>query len=196
MTRGRLEGASVTAAIEIERFATFDHATRRFIAYAIQQVPELARYVGDPPGVAENPPAPFAVGPEERQERAAAYVAIPALRACRAKGPEGQRLRRQHFGDLLGMAKVDLRWKRLRTRPAFIFCYERLVGAEWRELLIPCWKEAVLQRRKRGGVQLPLDRRLREDEAVPNLLEDDTPPIFYPSMADADGLETPLLTGL
>lgn len=196
MTKWRLDGAPVTAAIEIERFATFDHLTRRFIAYSLQQVPELAAYIGNPLGVAENPPVAFVVTAQEAQERAAAYDALGLLRACRARGVEGQRQRRMMFGDLLGMAKVDLRWKRLTSRAAFIFCYERLVGAQWRELLIPCWKEAALQRRRKGVVQLPLDRRLRDDTSVPNLLEDDAPPIFYPSMADADALGAPLLTGL
>jgi hypothetical protein len=58
-------------------------------------------------------------------------------------------------------------------------------------MLIPLWKEAALTRKKRGPIQLPLDRRLRDDHAVPNLLENDTPPMFYPSMADADALTTP-----
>src|SRR5690348_16222048 len=118
MSRWRLDGAPVTAAIEIERFAGFDHPTRRFIAYALRQVPELAAYIGDPPGVADNPPAPFLVSPEEEQERAAAYDMLPLLRSCRARGREGQRQRRILFGDLLAMAKVDLRWKRLKTKPA------------------------------------------------------------------------------
>jgi hypothetical protein len=196
MTRWRLGGAALDASIEIERFASFDHPTRRFIAYSLSQVPNLAEFIGNPADIAGNRPAPFVVSAEEQAERSAAYAAVTALRACRARGAAGQRLRRAHFGDLLGMAKIDLRWKRLRTRPAFIFCYERLVGAEWRELLIPCWKEAALQRRKRGPVQLPLDRRLRDDASVPNLLEDDTPPIFYPSMADADAIESPLLARL
>ena len=196
MTQWRLDGMPVTAAIEIERFAAFDHQTRRFIAYALQQVPELARFIGDPPGVAENDPAPFTVTPAEQRERAAAYDILPMMRACRAKGLAGQRERRLLFGDLLGMAKVDLKWKRITTRPAFIFLYERLAGAEWRELLIPCWKEAVFQRRKKGPVQLPLDRRLIEDASVPNLLENDQPPMFYPSMADADAIGAPLIAGL
>jgi hypothetical protein len=191
-----MDGAALDASIEIERFASFDHPTRRFIAYAMTLVPELAAYIGNPGGVAGNPPAPFSVPPEEKAEREVVYAGIPNLRACRKKGAEGQRLRRQNFGDLLAMAKVDLRWKRLTNRAAFIFCYERLIGGEWRELLIPCWKEAALQRRKKGIVQLPLDRRLRDDASVPNLLEDDTPPIFYPSMADADEFGAPLLTGL
>lgn len=193
-------GASLDAAIEIERFASFDHPTRRFIAHAMTFVPQLVEFIGNPPGIGGNPPAPFAVSADEQAERAAAYAAIPKLRDCRARGAEGQRLRRQQFGDLLAMGKVDLRWKRLTSRPALIFCYERLVGAEWRELLIPLWKEAALQRRKRGPVQspvqLPLDRRLRDDASVPNLLEDDTPPMFYPSMADADSIGSPLLAGL
>ena len=199
MKRGngwRLDGAPVTAAIEIERFSGFDHATRRFIAYALSLNPELAAYVGNPPTVADNAPAPFLISLEEEDERRAAYAAIPEIRACCATGVLGQRLRRQHFAELLAIAKVDLKWKRLRTRAALIFCYERLVGAEWRELLIPCWKEAVFQRRKRGPVQLPLDYRLRDDSAVPNMLEDDQPPVFYPSMADADSFESPLLVGL
>jgi hypothetical protein len=196
MTRWRLGGAALDASIEIERFASFDHPTRRFIAYALALVPQLAEYIGNPPSVAGNPPSPFVVSTEEHAERLAAYAAIPELRACRSKGREGQRLRRQHFGAMLGMAKVDLRYKRLIDVPQFIFCYERLVGGEWRELLIPCWIGAVAQRRKRGPVQLPLDRRLRDDASVPNLLEDDTPPMFYPSMADADAIGSPLLAGL
>jgi hypothetical protein len=196
MSRWRLGGAPLDAAIEIDRFAAFDHPTRRFIAYAMTLVPELAEYIGNPDGIAGNRPAPFVVSLEEATERAEAYAAVPILRACRAKGAAGQRVRRQNFGALLGMAKVDLRWKRLTTRPALIFCYERLVGSEWRELLIPCWKEAALQRKKRGPVQLPLDRRLCDDGSVPNLLEDDTPPMFYPSMADADAIGSPLLAGL
>ncbi|HET7816631.1 MAG TPA: hypothetical protein VFK58_03535 [Sphingomicrobium sp.] len=186
----------MTAAIEIERFASFDHPTQRFIAYALQQVPELARYIGNPRTHAGNPTAPFVVNVLEQEERAAAYGRLPVLRSCKARGLEGQRERRLLFGSLLAMAKVDLKWKRLRTLPAFIFLYERLAGAEWRELLIPCWDEAVVQHRKKGPTQLPLDRRLREDAAVPNLLTDDQPPMFYPSMADADTLGAPLLAGL
>jgi hypothetical protein len=93
------------------------------------------------------------------------------------------------------MAKVDLRWKRLTARPQFIFCYERLVGAEWRQLLVPCWNEAALQRRRKGPVQLPLDRRLTDDASIPRLLQDDRPPMFYPSLADADAIGAPLLAG-
>ena len=196
MPTWRLDGAPVTAAIEIERFASFDYPTRRFIAYALRLVPELADYIGDPSGIADNPPAPFLVGEQEQRERAAAYDALPLLRSCRARGRDGQRQRRILFGDLLTMAKVDLRWKRITTKPAFIFLYERLAGAEWRELLVPCWNEATLQRRRKGPTQLPLDARLRDDTAVPNLLQDDMPPIFYPSMSDADAIGSPLLTGL
>ena len=196
MTRWRLDGAPVDAAIEIERFASFDHPTRRFIAYAINHVPELAAFIGEQVTHAGNSPAPFSVKAEEQTERDNAYAAIPLLRACRATGVEGQRERRQHFGALLGMAKVDLRWKRLTDVPQFIFCYERLVGAQWRQLLIPCWIEAGHQRKKKGPVQLPLDRRLRDDSAVPNSLEGDRPPMFYPSMADADAIGSPLLAGL
>ena len=159
-------------------------------------MPELKSYIGDPPGVADNPPAPFIVSAEEQRERTAAYDALPMLRSCRARGRTGQRQRRRLFGDLLTMGKVDLRWKRLTTKPAFIFLYERLAGAEWRELLVPCWNEAAFQRRRKGPTQLPLVPKLREDSAIPNLLEDDTPPIFYPSMADADAIGSPLLNGL
>jgi hypothetical protein len=186
----------VDAAIEIESFASFDHAARRFIAYAIAQVPELAAFVGEQPTHAGNAPAPFNITAQEIDERSEAYAAIPLLRSCRARGAEGQRQRRQHFGALLGMAKVDLRWKRLTGMPEFIFCYERMVGGEWRQLLVPCWVEATHQRRKKGPVQLPLDRRLKDDASVPRSLEDDRPPMFYPSMADADSLGAPLLAGL
>ena len=195
-SKWRLDGAPVDAAIEIECFAAFDHPTRRFIAYAIGFVPELAAFIGDQLTHAGNAPAPFLVSEQERTERAEAYLAIPLLRSCRLKGAEGQRQRRQHFGALLGMAKVDLRWKRLTDTPQFIFCYERLVGAGWRQLLVPCWIEAAHQRRKKGGVQLPLDRRLKDDASVPRSLENDRPPMFYPSMADADALGAPLITGL
>ena len=39
--------------VEIERFASFDHSTRRFIAYAIGYVPELAEFVGGQTTLAE-----------------------------------------------------------------------------------------------------------------------------------------------
>lgn len=101
-----------------------------------------------------------------------------------------------HFGDLLGMAKIDLRWKRLVALPPFIFCYERLAGPAWRQLLVPCWNEAKLQRGQRGPAQLPLDVRLREDATIPRALENDPDPTFYPTLADADAFESPLLAGL
>ncbi len=93
---------------------------------------------------------------------------------------------------------MDLRWKRLTVVAPFLFCYERLAGPQWRELLPLCWKEATLQRRRKAEphVQLPLDGRLREDASVPNLLADDSPPRFYPTMADADSFGSPLLVGL
>ena len=58
---------------------------------------------------------------------------------------------------------------------------------------MPCWKEAVLQRRKTGPTQLPLDPRIRDDQSVPNRLEGDPAPRFYQTLADADAFETPLL---
>ena len=104
MTRWRLDGAPVDAAIEIERFASFDHPTRRFIAYAMGFVPELVAFIGDHATHAGNEPAPFKVTDEEAAERTAAYSALPLLRSCRATGAEGRRERRQNFGALLGMA--------------------------------------------------------------------------------------------
>lgn len=102
-------------------------------------------------------------------------------------------MRRQAFGIMLGMAKVDLKWKRLTRHEQFLFCYERLAGHFWRELLMPCWKEAVLQRRKKGPTQLPLDPRIRDDQSVPNRPERDPAPRFYPTLADADAFDAPLL---
>ena len=159
-------------------------------------MPELAAFIGEQPTHAGNKPAPFVVKAEEQAERDHAYGAIPLLRCCQGKGVRGQSERRQQFGALLGMAKVDLRWRRLKAVPEFIFCYERLVGAQWRQLLIPCWIESAHQRRKKGPVQLPLDRRLRDDAAVPSSLEGDRPPMYYPSMVDADAIGSPLLAGL
>ena len=183
------------AALEIERFAAFDHPTRRFIAYAMYYVPGLV-----PPLAAQeltgNKPVPFLVSDKERLERLAAYAPVLKLRACTATGREGQRQRRLLFADLLGMARVDLRWKRLTALPQFIFCYERLVGPAWRQLLVPCWIEAVHQRKAKGAVQLPLDRRLRDDAAVPHLLEADDPPAYFPTLADADRIGLPLLGNL
>lgn len=100
------------------------------------------------------------------------------------------------FADLLGMARVDLRWKRLAGLPEFIFCYKRLVGPAWRQLLVPCRNEAGLQRKSKSAVQLPLDPRLRDDAAVPHLLESDDPPVFFPTLADADRIGLPLLGSL
>ncbi len=182
-------------ALEIERFAAFDHPTRRFIAYAMYFVP------GAVPPLREqelngNQPLPFVVSDEEQAERRAAYAPLFRLRDCTTTGKEGQRQRRLLFGELLGMALVDLRWKRLTALAPFLFCYERLVGPAWRQMLGPCWKEAVHQRRKRGPVQLPLDPRLRDDAAVPHLLESDDPPAFFPTLADADRIGAPLLGSL
>ena len=196
MKRPRLDGFVFETSVEVERFAAFDHPTRRFIAYALSQLPELAKRMLTSETVAGNVPAPFVVSPAEEAERAAAYAALPALRACTAKGAAGQRERRLHFADLIGMARVDVRWKRLVDIPQFIFCYERLVGPAWRQLLVPCWIEAAHQRKSKAPVQLPLDRRLREDGTVPKSLENDPPPVFYPSMADADSIGSPLLAGL
>lgn len=183
-------------AIEIERFATFDHQTRRFIAYALSQVPAIAKRTRGNVGVGGNVPLPFKVSAAEQLERDTAYALLPIVRGCTAKGPEGQRQRRAHFGDLLTIAKVDLRWKRLVDIPQFIFCYERLAGPAWRQLLPTCWTEAACQRRKKGATQLPLDHRLVDDCTVPNSLENDAEPQFYPTIVDADAFGAPLLTGL
>lgn len=190
-----LDSIAMNTAQEIERFAAFEHRTRRFIAYTMYFVPGLV------PPLAEqeltgNQPAPFIVPDAERLERLDAYRCLFELRGCDARGREGQRQRRLAFGGLLGMARVDLRWKRLTSLSQFIFCYERLVGPAWRQLLVPCWNEAVFQRRSKGAVQLPLDRRLREDAAVPHLLENDDPPRFFPTLADADRIGLPLFGSL
>jgi hypothetical protein len=122
---------------------------------------------------------------------------LPLLRACTGKGAAGRRQRRLEFGALLEPARVDLRWKRLTTLPAFLFCYERLAGPAWRELLPLAWKEAVHQRRRKTPPQLPLDGRLREDAAVPSALENEPAPWYFPSLADADAIGgAPLLAGL
>ena len=133
---------------EVERFASFDHATRRFIAHAISLVPQLRPLINAGAGTAGNPPVPLVVSEKEAAERDAAYRVLPLLRTCTAKGDRGRRQRRLEFGALLEPARVDLRWKRLTTLPAFLFCYERIVGPAWRELLPLAWKEAVHQRRK------------------------------------------------
>lgn len=178
--------------MEIERFAAFDHPTRRFIAYAMYFVPGLVPPVWEQELTGNQPP-PFIVSDKEQDERRAAYAPIHRLRACTWTGSKGQRQRRLMFGDLLGMALVDLRWKRLTAMPQFLFCYERLVGPAWRQMLGPCWKEAVHQRRRKGAVQLPLDPRLRDDAAVPHLLERDDPPVYIPTLSDADRIGLPLL---
>lgn len=187
-----IDTLAVDATAEIERFASFDHPTRRFIAHALGHVSPWPGAVGDLTHPI-NPPLPFTTKDAERLERAAAYVGIARLRACNHKGPRGQAMRRQEFGTLLTMARCDLKWKRLTTLPAFIFCYERLAGHLWRQLLVPCWNEATLQRRRKGPTQLPLDRRLTSDAVVPHLLEDDAGCRFYPTLADADAFGAPLL---
>ena len=187
MDRRNITERALDIADEVERFASFDLPTRRFIAHAIALVPDLHPIINRGETVAGNPPLPFEVSEQEAAERAAAYVHIPALRACTAKGRVGQRQRRLNFALLLEPARVDLKWKRLTTLPAFIFCYERIIGPAWRELLPLAWKESVLQRRKKAPPrQLPLDARLREDAAVPSRLENEPAPWFFPSMADAD----------
>lgn len=182
--------------MEIERFVSFDHSTRRFIAYALTLQPEFAARISENQGIAGNPIVPFVVSSQEVAEREQAYTLLPRLRACQAKGDAGRHERRLHFADLLTVAKVDLRWKRLKSIAPFIFLYERIAGPSWRQLLPLCWKEAVLQRRKKGNTQLPLDPRLIDDASAPSLLEDDHPPWYYPSMADADMIAAPLLIGL
>jgi hypothetical protein len=183
---------------EVERFASFDHATRRFIAYSIWLVPELRPLVNTSAGTAGNIAAPFMMTDQEARERAQAHRLMPALRACTAKGEEGRRDRRLNFWALLELAKVDLHWKRLTTLPAFIFCYERTTGPAWRELLPLAWREAALSRRRRKPApQLPLDARLRDDASVPSHLEDDPAPWFFPSLDEADAIGgAPLLAGL
>lgn len=172
---------------EVERYASFDLQTRRFIAHALSRVPELAPIISQEQGVGGNPPRPFETDVAEQAERAAAYAHVAALRACTQKGSAGQRQRRLHFGLVLEVARVDLKWKRLTSLPAFMFCYERLLGPAWRELLPLAWKEAVMQRRKRTAPgQLPLDARLKDDASVPALLEGEPAPWFFPSLADAE----------
>ena len=124
----------------------------------------------------------------------AAYTDAGQLRAANHYGERGQAMRREGFAILLTMAKVDLKWKRLKKREHFIFCYERLAGHFWRQLLPACWKEATLQRSKKGPTQLPLDRRLIDNSAVPNSLERDPAPKFYPALSDADAFDAPLLS--
>lgn len=187
-------------ATEVERFASFDLPTRRFIAYAISLVPELRPLINDSELHAGNASLPFTVPAAEAKKRAAAYAPLPEIRSSNGYGTEGQRQRRLAFGALLEMAYVDVGHRRLTSLPAMMFCYERIAGPYWRELIPLCWKEAALQRRRRGQsrVMPPLDPRLREDSAVPDKLRDEPAPWFFPSLADADNLlgGAPLLDGL
>jgi hypothetical protein len=188
----KIESMLVDTSAEIERYATFDHKTRRFIAYALSFTTPWPGAIG---GLHEGPnaPLPFAVSEAEAAERAEAYAGLGALRAANVKGGRGQAMRREAFGILLAMAKVDLKWKRLIKQDQFIFCYERLAGHMWRQLLVPCWGEAVRQRKNPGATQLPLDRRLIDDAAIPKSLENDPAPKFYPHLSDADAIGLPLL---
>ena len=189
--RPDLEAITVDATQEIELYASFDLATRRFIAHALGFLPAWPGAIGD---LHEplNPPLPFQCDAAEAQERAVTYAEAGKLRASNHYGEKGQALRRENFGILLTMAKVDLKWKRLTKQEHLIFCYERLAGHMWRELLIACWIEAVFQRRKKGATQLPLDRRLIDNAAVPNRLERDPAPKFYPTLADAEAFDIPM----
>lgn len=192
MKRSDLENLTVDAATEIEIFASIDHATRRFIAHALTFQPPWPNSSG---GLSEtvNPPLPFQQSDAEKAERAVAYHDVAKLRDANISGRQGQAMRRQAFGILLGMAKCDLKWKRIRKMEHLIFCYERLAGHRWKELLPLIWKESALQRRKKGPTQLPLDRRILDDANVPNVLENDPMPCFYPTMVDADAFDAPLL---
>lgn len=111
-----LDSIATNGAQEIERFAAFDHPTRRFIAYAMYFVPGLVPPLNTQE-LTGNQPVPYTVSDAERLERLDAYKCLFELRACTAKGSEGQRQRRLAFGGLLGMARVDLRWKRLKGLP-------------------------------------------------------------------------------
>jgi hypothetical protein len=192
MTHPKLETLMVDVSTEIVRYANFNHPTRRFIAHALSFSTPWPGAIG---GLhdSDNAPLPFVVSAGEARERAEAYAGLGQLRAANAKGPKGQRLRRLGFGAMLTMAVVDLKWKRLTRQDQFIFCYERLAGHMWRQLLIPCWMEATRQRKRKGPTQLPLDYRLVDDAAIPTLLIDDAAPKFYPTLADADAFDVPLL---
>jgi hypothetical protein len=199
MTSRSITDRAIDIATEIEAFAALDHQTRRFIAYALTLVPDLVPLISSGPVHAGNAPVPFTVGPAEHAERAIAYRAFDEVRAATGRGPNGQHQRRMAFGALLVPARVDLKWKRLTTLPAFIFLYERLAGPMWRQLLPLAWNEAALERKRRvkRGAQLPLDPRLFTDAAVPDLLRDEPAPWFFPSLADADTVsDAPLLGGL
>ncbi|HET9428168.1 MAG TPA: hypothetical protein VFO69_07400 [Allosphingosinicella sp.] len=187
--------SAVDASIEIDRFASFDHNTRRFIAYALAVNPP-----GNvpPQGLAfpENPPVPFQCSEVEHAERVTAYSHLPAIRAAARPGKAGRDERRLLAGHLLTAAKVDIRWKRLPSLAAALFLYERLAGSAWRELLVPILKEGGFQNRRKGPAQLPLDARLRGDKDFLKGLETDPPPAFIPSLADADAFGLPLLSNL
>ncbi len=186
---------SVDASQEIALFASFDHPTRRFIAYALAINPPE----GIPPaGLAapENPPLPFKVGAMEHEERVRTYRCFQALRAANKAGIDGRTERRLLLADLIGAARVDLKWKRLPSFAAALFLYERAVGPAWRELLNPALIEAGFQRRSKASPQLPLDPRLRGDREGLHGLESDPLPVFQPSLADADALGLPLLGSL
>jgi hypothetical protein len=199
MTGRTITDRAIDIAAEVEAFAALDHPTRRFIAHALTLVPDLAPLLSEGPVHGGNPPIPFTVGSDEAAEREKAYRAFDELRAASSRGIEGQHQRRMAFGALLVPARVDLKWKRLTTLPAFIFLYERLAGPMWRQLLPMAWNEAALERKRRvkRGPQLPLDPRLFTDAAVPDLLRDEPAPWFFPSLADADVVgDAPLLSGL
>ena len=199
MTRPTITDRALDIATEVERFAAFDHPARRFIAHAISLVPELAPLLNDGPVHAGNPPLPFVVSEVEASERQEAYRAFTELRDADGRGTKGQRQRRLAFGALLVAARVDLKWNRLTSLAAFIFLYERLAGPMWRQLLPMAWNEASLERKRRNkrGAQLPLDWRLMDDRAIPDLLRNEPAPWFFPSLADADLIDAaPLLAGL
>ncbi|MEO6152699.1 MAG: hypothetical protein ABIT09_11400 [Croceibacterium sp.] len=199
MTGRAITDRALDIAAEVEAFAALDHPTRRFIAYALTQVPELAPLLSQGPVHAGNAPLPFAISEAEAAERAIAYRAFGELRAANGRGPEGQNQRRMAFGALLVPARVDLKWTRLTSLAAFLFLYQRLAGPMWRQLLPLAWNEAALERKRRikRGTQLPLDARLRDDAMVPDALRDDPAPWFFPSLADADAVGgAPLLAGL
>jgi hypothetical protein len=193
--RGALsvEYLAVDASEEIERFSRFDHATRRFIAYALELLPL-------PPGTMRglaaplNKPRRFEVPADEHTAREAGYAKLLRLREVSdGTGPLDTLL----LADLIEAARLDVRTKRLRGFAAYAFLYERLVGRAWRELLIVGWREAIRQRRRKGAaIQLPLDARLRRDAAFLRGLAADPAPSFYPSLADADAIGIPLIADI
>lgn len=188
-----VESLAVDVSEEIERFSQFDHATRRFIAYALDLLPL-------PPcgtsGLAAplNEPSRYDVPADEHSAREAAYAKLLQLRdASNRSGPLNTLL----LADLIEAARLDVRTKRLRGFAAYAFLYERLVGRAWRELLIVGWREALRQRRRKdAAIQLPLDARLRRDADFLHGLAADPAPIFYPSLADADAIGIPLISDI